>query len=94
MTPYTISLSITDNARAALLDLRQLIITLAARPTHVSEILPTPVPEYIGYCDARAFDAGGVWLSGQCPLPETAWQLQWPADFSVAVISEATQRGR
>jgi hypothetical protein len=89
MTPHTISLSATGKVRAALLDLRQLITTLAARPTHVNEILPAPVPDYIGYFDASAFGAGGIWFSGQCPLPETVGRLQWPADITAAVISES-----
>ena len=45
MTPHTISLSATGEVRAALLDPRQLITTLAAHPTHVNKILPTPVPD-------------------------------------------------
>jgi hypothetical protein len=93
LTPPTISLSANGEVRAALLDLRQLITTLAARPTHVNEILIAPVPDYIGYCDASAFGAGGVWFSGQCPLPETVWRLQWPADITAAVISESNPTG-
>jgi hypothetical protein len=93
MTPLTISLSATGEVQAALLDLRQLITTLAARATHVNEILPAPVPNYIGYCDASAFGAVGVWFSGQCPLPETGWRLQWPADITAAVISESNPTG-
>ena len=57
--PSTISLSASGEVRAALLDLRQMVTTLAARPTHVKEILPAPSPDYIGYCDASAFGAGG-----------------------------------
>jgi hypothetical protein len=69
--PSTISLSASGEVRAALLDLRQMVTTLAARPTHVSEILPAHDPDYIGYCDASAFGAGGVWFSGTSPVPET-----------------------
>ena len=71
--PLTISLSGSGEVRAALLDLQQMDTTLAARPTHVKEFLPAPAPDYIGYCDASAFNTGGVWFSGQCPLPETVW---------------------
>ena len=91
--PRTVSLSASGEVRAALLDLRQMITTLAARPTHVKEILPAPDPDYIGYCDASAFGAGGVWFSGQCPLPETVWRLQWPRDITAAVISESNPTG-
>ena len=92
-TPQTISLSASGEVRAALLDLRQMVTTLAARPTHVKEILPALDPDYIGYCDASAYGAGGVWFSGQCPLPETVWQLQWPRDITAAVISESNPTG-
>ena len=92
-TPQTIALSANGEVRAALLDLRQLVTTLAARPTHVKEILPAAEPDYIGYCDASAFGAGGVWFSGQCSLPETVWRLQWPRDISAAVISESNPTG-
>jgi hypothetical protein len=42
--PTFIALSATGEVRAALLDLRQLILTLAARPTHVNEILTPAAP--------------------------------------------------
>ena len=87
--PSTISLHASGEVRAALLDLRQMVTTLAARPTHVKEILPAPAPDYIGYSDTSAFGAGRVWFSGQCPLPETVWRLQWPLDITAAVVSES-----
>jgi hypothetical protein len=49
--PSTIFHSASGEVRAALLDLRQLVTTLAARPTHFREILPAQDPDYIGYCD-------------------------------------------
>jgi hypothetical protein len=91
--PSTISLSASGEVRAALLDLRQLVTTLAARPTHVREILPAHDPDYIGYCDASAFGAGGIWFSGTSPVPETVWRLQWPPDITAAVVSESNPTG-
>jgi hypothetical protein len=76
------------------LDLRQLVTSLAARPTHVREILPAHDPDYIGYYDASAFGAGGVWFSGTSPVPETVCQLQWLLDdITAAVISESNPTG-
>ena len=92
-TPTFIALSATGEVRAALVDLKQLITTLAARPTHVNEIVTPAAPDYIGYCDASAFGAGGVWFSGQSSLPETVWRLQWPRDITAAVISESNPTG-
>ncbi|KAI2491431.1 adenylate kinase [Fragilaria crotonensis] len=68
--PKVISLGAHGEVRAALLDLRQLVVKLADRPTHVNEILQLGAPAYIGYCDASAFGAGGVWFSGTVPLPK------------------------
>jgi hypothetical protein len=74
--------------------LRQLVVKLADRPTHVNEILLLGAPAYIGYCDASAFGAGGVWFSGTMPLPETVWRLQWPRDITAAVVSESNPTGK
>jgi hypothetical protein len=86
--PSTISLNASGEVRAALLDLRQLVTTLAARPTHVREILPAQDPDYIGYCDASAFGAGGVWFSGTSPIHKTVWRLQWPPDRTGVSVHE------
>ena len=91
--PMTIPLSAKGEVRAALLDLRQLVLALADRPTHVNEILLPAAPHYIGYCDASAFGAGGVWFSGTHPLPETVWRLQWPPDITAAVVSDSNPTG-
>jgi hypothetical protein len=91
--PTTVALSANGDVRSALLDLRQLVLKLADRPTHVNEILLPDDPAYIGYCDASAFGAGGVWFSGTSPLPETVWRLQWPRDITAAVVSESNPTG-
>jgi hypothetical protein len=91
--PSTISLGASGEVRAALLDLRQLVTTLAARPTHVREILPAHDPDYIGYYDASAFGAGSVWFSGTSPVPETVWRLQWQLDITAAFIPESNPTG-
>ena len=94
--PTAIALSANGKVRAALLDLRQLVLKLADQPTHVCKILVPPTPDYIlGYCDASGFGAGGVWFSSTCPLvPETVWQLQWPRDITAAiVVSESNPLG-
>jgi hypothetical protein len=58
MTPHTIALSASVKVRAAPLDMRQLITTLAARLTHVNEILPASEPDCIGYFVVSAYGAG------------------------------------
>ena len=92
--PATVALSASGDVRAAFLDSRQLVLKLAERPAHVNEILLPDAPDYIGYCDASAFGAGGVWFSGTSPLPETVWRLQWPRDITAAVVSESNPAGK
>jgi hypothetical protein len=82
-------LSADGEVRAALLHLQQLVLKLSDSPTHVNKILLNGAPDYIGYCDASAFGAGGVWFSGADPLSETVWQLQWPRHITAAVVSES-----
>jgi hypothetical protein len=93
--PTTISLSASGDVRAGLLDLRQLVTTHAARPTHVNKILSAHDPDFIGYRDASAFGAGGVlWFSGTSPsIPKTVWQMQWLLDITVTVVSECNPTG-
>jgi hypothetical protein len=67
--PTIVALSASGDVRAALLDLRQLVLTLADRPTHVNEILIPDAPDYIGYCDASAFGAGGPGSGSVAPAP-------------------------
>jgi hypothetical protein len=91
--PSTISLGASGEVRVALLDLRQRVTTLAARPKHVREILPAHDPDYIDYCDASAFGAGRAWFDGTSPVTETAWQLQWSLEITAALISESNPTG-
>jgi hypothetical protein len=49
--PPVIGLGPLRDVRAALLNLATLVISLAARPTHVKELVPND-DHYVGYCDA------------------------------------------
>eukprot|EP00978_Attheya_sp_CCMP212_P001507 scaffold3149_cov26-Attheya_sp.AAC.2 len=50
--------------------------------------------DYIGYCDASAFGAGGVWFGGERQLDPSVWRIVWPLDIRTAVISESNPKGR
>ena len=65
-----------------------MIINLAQCLTHVNEQVGLDL-DYIGYCNASAFGAGGVWFSSKSELPPTIWHIQWPADITAAVISDS-----
>jgi hypothetical protein len=63
MLPSFVGLRRHGKVRKALLDASALIQELARRPTHVSKLVDREA-DYIGFCDASAFGAGGVWFSG------------------------------
>jgi hypothetical protein len=63
--------------RRALADLRQIIMSLGVRPTHVDELVQL-TPKAAGTCGASAEGAGGVWLG--TAFPPTVWQIKWPDD--------------
>ena len=76
--PAQVGVGKESEVRAALLDLRVIILSLAARPTHVSELVAHE-PELAGTCDASAAGAGGVWVGHK--IQPTVWRLEWPADI-------------
>ena len=75
--PKQVGVGKHSEVRAALLDLRRVILTLSSCPTHVSKLVEFD-PELAGTCDASAAGAGGVWVGYQ--VQPTAWRMEWPAD--------------
>jgi hypothetical protein len=75
--PKEVGLGKHSESRAALIDLKHLIQSLASRPTHVSELVEYE-PELAGTCDASAMGAGGVWLGYE--TQPTVWRQEWPPD--------------
>ena len=91
--PGYIGLSRHGEVRNALLDMTNVVRNLASRPTHVNELVQADNPDYIGYCDASGFGAGGVWFGGQQQLAAIVWRIQWPKDITVALVSHKTPTG-
>jgi hypothetical protein len=75
--PKEVGVGKHSEVRAALLDLKHIVLSLATRPTHVSELVEHEA-EMAGTCDASAAGAGGVWIG--YGLQPTVWRLEWPAD--------------
>ncbi len=75
--PKQVGLGKSSEVRAALLDLKHLILSLASRPTHVSELVEYE-PDVAGTCDASSAGAGGMWIG--YGIQPSAWRLEWPAD--------------
>jgi hypothetical protein len=91
--PDYIGLSRHGEVRNALLDMATVIRNLASRPTHVSELVQADSPDYIGYCDASGFGAGGVWFGGQKDLAPIVWRIEWPKDITEALVSDKNPLG-
>ncbi len=87
-----IGLGIQSDIRAALNDLCSLICILSLHPTHVWEIL-IDIPCYVGYHDAAAKGAGGVWFSLGHQMPPVVWRLAFPLDIAQDVVSLSNPDG-
>ncbi len=87
-----IGLGQCSGIRAALNDLCSLIRILGSRPTHVQEIV-IDMPCYVGYHDAAAEGAGGVWFHLRHAMPPVVWRLAFPPDITQNVISLSIPKG-
>ena len=87
-----IGLGKLSDIRAALKDLCTLIHILGSRPTHVREIL-IDMPNYVGYHDAAAEGAGGVWFSLVHTMPPAVWRVGFPLDIAQDVVSLSNPHG-
>jgi hypothetical protein len=91
--PLFVGLGGHGEVRHALLDMAAVIRDLASRPTHVNELVQKEL-NYIGYCDASAFGAGGVWFGGTQRLCPIVWRIQWLEDITNSVVSESNPAGQ
>ena len=87
-----VGLGAKSEIRAALEDLISLIRLLGSRPTHVRELV-LDMPRYVGYHDAAAAGAGGVWFSLVEPMPPSVWRVTFPPDITTAVVSTSHPHG-
>jgi hypothetical protein len=52
------------------------------------------MPQYVGYHDAAAEGAGGVWFSLSDNMPPTVWRVAFPQDIASEVVSDDNPKGR
>ena len=90
--PKVIGLGRSSDVRAALEDLVTLLRILSSRATHVDELVAS-LPRYVGYHDAAAQGAGGVWFSLTDHMPPIVWREVFPPDITSAVVSDANPAG-
>jgi hypothetical protein len=69
-----------------------MVAKLGVRPTHVKELVPND-DHYVGYYDACAAGAGGVWFSGDLHLEPRVWRVAFLSDISSQVISNSNPTG-
>ena len=73
--PTIIGLGRQSEIRAALLDLKTMIKSIADRPTHVFELVERP-PQSMGMVDASSTGVGGIWILPH--WPPIVYRHQWP----------------
>jgi hypothetical protein len=73
--PSVVGLGKESEIRAALIDLRSMVQSIARRPTHVYELVGCP-PTFIGMVDASSTGVGGIWLLPN--WPPIVYRHQWP----------------
>lgn len=76
--PPIVGLRANAELRYALSDLRIMIRSLAARPTHVHELVPLPA-SFVGMVDASSTGAGGIWVLPF--LVPVVFRVEWPPDI-------------
>ena len=86
------SITLGEDAQAAVRDICTLIHQLHKRPTHVNELLPNP-PSYVAYHDAAAEGAGGVWFSLVSNMQPLVWRVAFPQDIADEVRSDNNPTG-
>jgi hypothetical protein len=90
--PKVIGLGKSLEVRAALEDIISLVCILSSRPTHVRELVPD-MPHYVGYHDAAAKGAGGIWFLLVNDMPPQVWRTQFPVDIATEVVSDDNPAG-
>jgi hypothetical protein len=90
--PKRVGLGASSKVRAALEDLISLMKMLSSRPTHVNKLV-ADMPHYVGYHDAAAEGAGGVWFSLMDHMTPSVWREEFPTNIATNVISDVNPLG-
>jgi hypothetical protein len=90
--PKIVGLGASLELRAALEDLISLLCLLSSCLTHVFELV-LDMPHYVGYHDAAAKGAGGVWFSLADHMSLLLWREVFPSDIAASVISDTNPAG-
>ena len=98
-TPFDMALNaatemvvLTPVLKQALADWRVFVQYLARHPTSIFQLIQQP-PALISYTDACKLGAGGVWCSGTHAITPFLWQVEWPEDIQLALVSSDNPTG-
>jgi hypothetical protein len=91
--PQRIGLGKASDVRATLSDLCSLIRVIGSRPTNIRELV-VDMPRYVGYHDAAAEGARGVWFSLNYDMPPLVWHLPFPDDIATEVVTIVHPHGK
>ena len=78
--------------RKTLLDFKTIIKNLAARPTHVAELVRSE-PDLVEFLDSSGEGSGGVVLGHARPIPPSVWFVQFPLDIQARLVSSENPNG-
>ena len=76
----------------ALMDTCELLQILCWCPTHTQKLVPADL-SFIGYHDATAEGAGGVWFPFNPSPSPILWQVLFPPDIQQTLISKLNPHG-
>jgi hypothetical protein len=74
------------------LNLAVLVSDLSTQAAQVKVLVPG-VDHYVGYCDACATGAGGIWMSGNPSLRPIVRRINFPHNILSQVVSNRNPRG-
>ena len=85
--PTRVHFHLNSELGRALSDWRDLIRSVASRPTHFRELVCGEA-DYIGFLDASGvYGAGGTWHSGAYELKSMVWRVKWPPDIKSRLLT-------
>ena len=90
--PALVYLHSNANLYNAVLDCRTFLRDTISAPTKCRNLV-TGWPDYVGITDASGHGLGGVIIGENKEVPPIVFRLQWPADITANIVSDANPDG-
>ena len=85
-------IKITKPIKQALRDWKTLLHRVTKNPTSVRQLVEDD-PNYLGWCDACKYGAGGIWIGGSDKLPYVVWRITFPNDVQQRLKTKDNPKG-